>query len=56
MFHNLPRKKGVSGLIVNQRTQEDAWGIMTRKVVVNEIVDPGRGPDDVKVFEGVSNP
>ena len=47
----LMREKKVSSLLVNRRGQDDAWGIVTRKDVVNKIVDPGKNPKEVKVFE-----
>lgn len=50
------REKGVSSLFVNRRGQEDAWGIVTRKDVVNKVIDPGKDPADVKVFEIMSKP
>src|SRR3972149_8586514 len=50
------RNKKVSSLVVNRRTPEDAWGIVTRKDIVSEVVDPGRDPKDVKVFEIMTKP
>lgn len=52
----LMKKKQVSSLVVNRRGHEDAWGILTRKDVVNKVVDPGKDPHDVKVFEIMSKP
>ena len=52
----LMRDKKVSSLLVNRRGQEDAWGIVTRKDVVNKIVDPGNNPKEVKVFEIMTKP
>ena len=52
----LMREKGVSCLIVNRRGSEDAWGIMTRKDVVNKIADPGKDPCEVKVFKIMTKP
>jgi len=52
----LMRERKVSSLLVNRRGKEDAWGIVTRKDVVNKIVDPGKNPKDVKVFEIMSKP
>jgi CBS domain-containing protein len=52
----LMREKQVSSLVVNRRTPSDAWGIVTRKDVVNQIVDPGRDPHEVKVYEIMSKP
>lgn len=52
----LMREKKVSSLLVKRRGQEDAWGIVTRKDVVNKIVDPGKNPKEVKVFEIMTKP
>jgi CBS domain-containing protein len=52
----LMREKRVSSLVVNRRGQEDAWGMLTRKDVVNKVVDPGKDPQKVKVFEIMSKP
>lgn len=50
------RLKKVSCLLVNRRSDEDAWGIVTRKDVVHKVVAPGKSPHDVKVFEIMSKP
>lgn len=52
----LMREKRVSSLIVKNRSQDDAFGIITRKDVVNKVVDPGKSPADVKVFEIMTKP
>jgi CBS domain-containing protein len=52
----LMRDKRVSSLIVKRRGHEDAFGIVTRKDVVNKVVDPGKDPAQVKVFEIMSKP
>jgi CBS domain-containing protein len=52
----LMKEKHVSSLVVNRRGHEDAWGMLTRKDVVNKIVDPGKDPNGVKVFEIMSKP
>ncbi len=52
----LMKEKRISSLVVNRRGQEDAWGMLTRKDVVNKIVDPGKDPDEIKVFEIMSKP
>jgi len=52
----LMREKKVSSLIVNRRRVEDAFGIVTRKDVVSKVVDPGKDPAQVKVFEIMSKP
>ncbi len=53
---DLMRKKKVSSLVVNRRDHCDAWGIITRKDIVNKIVDPGRDPLRIRVFEIMSKP
>ena len=50
------REKGVSSLVVNRRTHDDAWGIVTRKDVVNKVVDPGKDPQNVYVYEIMTKP
>ena len=50
------RQKKVSSLVVNRRTHEDAWGIVTRKDIVGKIVDPGQDPKTVKVHEIMTKP
>jgi CBS domain-containing protein len=50
------RKEGVSSMIVKNRSQEDAYGIVTRKDVVNKVVDPGKDPAKVKVYEIMTKP
>jgi len=52
----LRRERGVSSLFVERRSQEDAWGIVTRKDVVNKVVNPGMDPSEVHVFEIMSKP
>jgi CBS domain-containing protein len=52
----LMREKKVSSLIVNRRGVEDAFGIVTRKDIVSKVVDPGKAPAEVKVFEIMSKP
>jgi CBS domain-containing protein len=52
----LMRSKKVSSLIVNRRTHEDAWGIVTRKDIVCKVIDPGKDPKAVKVFEIMTKP
>ena len=52
----LMKEKGVSSLVVNRRDLEDTWGIMTRKDVVSNVVNPGREPDEIRVFEIMTKP
>ena len=52
----LMRERKVSSVFVNRRSQEDAWGVVTRKDVVCKVVDPGKDPAEVKVFEIMSKP
>lgn len=37
----LMREKKVSSLVVERRTHDDAWGIMTRKDVVSKVIEEG---------------
>ncbi len=52
----LMRAENLSSLIVNGKTPNDPWGIMTRKDVVSKIVAPDRNPEEVKVSEIESRP
>ncbi|MBI4418659.1 MAG: CBS domain-containing protein [Ignavibacteriales bacterium] len=52
----LMKDKKVSSLVVNRRDHGDAWGIMTRKDVVNKIIDPGKDPAEVRVHEIMTKP
>ena len=52
----LMRQRKVSSLLVNRRTHDDAWGIVTRKDVVSKIIDPSKDPDKVKVFDIMTRP
>jgi len=49
-------EKKVSALIVNARNVDDAFGIVTRKDVVNKIVAQGKDPKAVKVHEIMTKP
>ena len=54
--------KNVSSLLVNrreteiQKPEEDAWGIVTRKDVVNKVIDPGKDPADMQVRQIMTKP
>ena len=50
------RERKVSSLIVERRSVEDAYGILTRKDVVSKVVSPGKKLDGVKVYEVMSKP
>ncbi len=50
------RQEKASSLVVDHRDQDDAYGILTRKDVVNKVVDPGKNPNALKVFEIMSKP
>jgi CBS domain-containing protein len=52
----LMRAERLSSLVVNGKTPDEAWGIITRKDVVNKIVASGKNPKKVKVFEIMSKP
>ena len=46
---SLMREKRVSSLVIKRRAHDDAWGIITRKDILNKVVDPGKDPNSVKV-------
>jgi len=48
--------KNVRSLIVNRRDEDDAFGIITRKDIVNKVVAEGKNPKDVKVHEIMTKP
>jgi CBS domain-containing protein len=50
------KSERLSSLIVNGKTLDDPWGIVTRKDVVNKIIGPDRDPHAVKVSEIMSKP
>ncbi len=50
------KKEKVSSLVVNRRNVEDAWGILTRKDVVTEVVQVGKKLADVRVYEIMTKP
>jgi len=53
---SMMRKLRETCLIVNRRNHDDAWGIVVRKDVVNKVIDPGKDPDEVKVYEIMTRP
>jgi CBS domain-containing protein len=48
--------ESLSSLVVNGRTPDDPWGIITRKDVVTKIVGPDKNPNEIKIFEIMSKP
>jgi CBS domain-containing protein len=50
------KSESVSSLIVNGKTPDDPWGILTRKDVVNKVIGPDRDPHEVTVHEIMSKP
>ena len=52
----LMKKTGVSSLVVNRRSHDDAWGIITRKDIVGQVIDRGLPPQEIKVFEFMNKP
>ena len=50
------RSENVTALIVDKRTQNDAWGIVTIPDLVREVIAPGRSPDDTNVYEIMTKP
>ena len=52
----LMKETGVSSLVVNRRSHDDAWGIITRKDIVGQVIDRGLHPQEIKVFEFMNKP
>lgn len=53
------KRLNVSSLIVERRTPEDAYGILTKKDIVTKVIDPGphrRNFSQTKVHEIMSKP
>lgn len=46
----------VSSLIINRQDYDDAYGIVTRRDIVNKIVATGRNPEEIKVTEIMTKP
>lgn len=46
----------VSSLIVERRDEHDAYGIVTRKDIVNKVINPGQDPTTVHVYEIFTKP
>jgi CBS domain-containing protein len=49
-------KKGVRALIVDRREPEDAYGIVTQRDIVYEVIAAGEDPDEILVHEIMSKP
>jgi len=52
----LMAKKKVRALIVERREAEDAYGIVTQRDVVYEVIASGEDPDEIRVHEIMSKP
>ena len=52
----LMKEKGVRALIVDRRSEEDAYGIVTQRDVVYGTIADGTDPDTVKVHELMTKP
>ena len=48
--------KNVSSLIVNRLNEDDSYGIVTRRDVVNKVVAGGLDPQDTKVADIMTKP
>lgn len=53
---DLMREKGVRCLIVERRSPDDAYGIVTQRDIVYEVVAWQRDPTEVKVHEIMTKP
>jgi CBS domain-containing protein len=52
----LMKEERLSSLIVNGKTPDDPWGIVTRKDVVTKVVGADKDPHEVKIAEIMSKP
>ncbi|GBC96684.1 Hypoxic response protein 1 [bacterium HR16] len=52
----LMKQKGVRSLIVDRRSEEDAYGIVTQRDIVYKVVAKGLSPESVQVHEIMSKP
>lgn len=53
------KRLGVSSLIVERRSREDSYGILTKKDIVTKVIDPGprrRNFSETRVYEVASKP
>jgi CBS domain-containing protein len=50
------KEKGVRSLIVDRRSEDDAYGIVTQRDVVYQVMAKGLDPNEVKVHEIMSKP
>lgn len=53
---NKMRSSGVSELLVERRSENDAWGMITITDLVKQVVVPGKGGEDVSVYEIMTKP
>ncbi len=53
---NLMKEKNVRCLIVDRKSDEDAYGIITETDIVYKVVAYGKNPNKVKVYEVMSKP
>lgn len=52
----LMKFKGIHSLIVERRTDDDAYGIVTDSDIANKVVAYGKDPKQVKVYEVMTKP
>ncbi len=52
----LMKSRGVRSLIVERRTEDDAYGMITQRDVVYKVVAKGLDPNQVRVHEIMSKP
>lgn len=52
----LMRTHGISSILVERRTPNDTWGIVTLSDIVNRVVEAGKDPRSVPVGEITTKP
>lgn len=53
---NLMKEKNIRALIVNRRTNEDAYGIVTETDIVYKVAAYGKDPKKIRVYEIMTKP
>lgn len=53
---NTMRKNKVSELLVDKRSADDAWAIVSINDIVKNVIVPGRDAEDVSVYEIMTKP
>lgn len=50
------RAENVQSLLVNKRSENDAWGLVTIQDIITGVLIPGKKAEDVNVYEIMTKP